>query len=372
MISDKEYAFPGKIVKELAKKEENCRNSEGSFYRFASGRIVFAYSRYRSGSGDDGDVCDIAIIESNDDGRTFSNERIIIRADECNARNIMSVSLLPLKDGRIAIFYLKKEKGLLCRPFMRTTRDFESFSSEQICIDEKAYFVMNNDRVKRLSDGRIVLPVAWYTLEGKEENLDFHNAWLWKVPRSHGRLYVSNDEGETFSLAADLEMPFQEIERGLEEPGLEELEDGRLYFYFRNFSGRQLQSISCDGGNTWSTPTPSRFTSPTSAMYTRRLQDGRIMFLYNPKPLYFGRSERYGNTWTGGRNPFVLTVSDGNMRTFDEIRTLEDDESRGFCYCAILETDEAILLGYCAGGDADNDGLTLTRTRIRRIRKQDV
>ncbi|MBR2330671.1 MAG: hypothetical protein IKA40_05430 [Clostridia bacterium] len=31
MISDKEYAFPGKIVKELAKKEENCRNSEGSF-----------------------------------------------------------------------------------------------------------------------------------------------------------------------------------------------------------------------------------------------------------------------------------------------------------------------------------------------------
>ncbi len=372
MRQTSEYSFPGKIVKELSKKEGNCRNSEGSFIKMKDGRIAFVYSRYQAGSGDDGDICDLAVIYSSDDGKTFTSEEIILTAKECNARNIMSVSLLPLKDGKIAVFYLKKEKGLVCRPFVRKTEDFKTFSEEKLCIDEKAYFVMNNDRVKRLSDGRIALPVAYYTLEGKGDDIDFHNAWLWKTPRSEGRLYVSDDECETFKLVTALEMPFKDIERGLEEPGIEQLSDGRLYFYFRNFSGRQLQSFSSDGGKTWSNIEPSRFTSPTSAMYSRKLSDGRIVFIYNPKPLYFGRSERYGNTWTGGRNPFVLTVCDGNFENFSEIKVIEDDETRGFAYCAILETENSLLLGYCAGGDTDNDGLMLTRTRIRRIDKKDL
>ena len=161
MIEQKEYAFPGKIIKELAKKEGNCRNSEGSFITMDDGRIAFVYSRYQSGSGDDGDICDLAVIYSYDDGKSFTDEEIVLTAKECGARNIMSVSLLRLKNGDIAVFYMKKEKGLLCRPFMRTTKDFKTFSEEKICADEKAYFIMNNDRVKRLSDGRIDLPVAY-------------------------------------------------------------------------------------------------------------------------------------------------------------------------------------------------------------------
>lgn len=53
MQQTSEYSFPGKIVKELSKKEGNCRNSEGSFIKMKDGRIAFVYSRSQAGSGDD-------------------------------------------------------------------------------------------------------------------------------------------------------------------------------------------------------------------------------------------------------------------------------------------------------------------------------
>ena len=40
MQRENEYFFPGKIVKELAKKEGNCRNSEGSFIKLTKIQLI--------------------------------------------------------------------------------------------------------------------------------------------------------------------------------------------------------------------------------------------------------------------------------------------------------------------------------------------
>ena len=98
----------GRLVLDLAPMKTNPRNSEGSFIRMPSGEIAFAYSRYRDGL-EDGSVCDLAVMFSKDEGESFSKERVFLTCEECCAKNIMSVSLLPLKDGNIGIFYLKKE-----------------------------------------------------------------------------------------------------------------------------------------------------------------------------------------------------------------------------------------------------------------------
>lgn len=356
----------GRIILDLAPTSANPRNSEGSFIRMPTGEIAFAYSRYRDGL-EDGSTCDLAVIFSTDEGETFSKERVFLTCEECGAANIMSVSLLSLKNGNIGVFYLKKE-GRNCRLFMRETRDFITLSKEYYCMEREGYFVVNNDRVRRLSDGSILYATAYTPMEVEDQYLHLPDWWRYsKIGPAVAEFYQSTDEGRSFQKIGECEMPYALFRTGLQEPGFEELDDGHLYAYFRNDSGRQFESYSSDKGRTWTTPAPSRFTSPISPMSTHRLLDGRILYVYNPAPLYFGRSESPYGVWTGGRTPFVYTFSDGNGGDFEDITVFEDADDRGFCYCAIFETDDGILLGYCAGGS--EDGNALARLRIRKLYK---
>ncbi len=353
-----------KIVKELPPKAGNERNSEGSFVKLENGRIVFAYSRF-SGK-DDGASCDVAIVWSDDEGETFSDEKVVLSCKECNADNIMSVSLLNMTDGLVGVFYLKKFGALQCRLYMRRTFDFETFSEETECLPEEGYFVVNNDRVRRLKNGKLIYPASFMSTELTSDSPAMPGYENVRFYPAKTRFYVSEDDGRSWKRLGECEMPYEIFSTGLQEPGLEELDDGRLYAYFRNNSGRQFEAYSSDEGLSWTVPAPSVFTSPMSPMSTKRLCDGRIAVVYNPAPLYYGRSEVPYGVWTGGRNPFVLTFADGNMKNLSDIIEFENDDRRGFCYCAIFETESSLLLGYCAGGDEDKGG-TLCRLRIRKI-----
>ena len=375
-------AFPGIIVKEFIPTEENPRNSEGAFIALDDGRIAFAFSRYRGDHGHDGDTCDIAVSFSSDNGDSFSEPRVILTPDECGAMNLMSVSLIRLLDGSIGLFYLKKSRGFQCHLFMRKTRDMIALSEETLCTTAVGYHVVNNDRVRRLRDGRLIFPAGYTPTDDLPEGADHNNgARGFKWPAGTARFYISDDDGKSFDMVAETFMPHPELckpcdefyDFGLQEPGVIELDDGSIYAWYRTGALRQYQSFSYDKGKSWTTPEPSRFTSPPSPLSTLRMSDGRILIGYNPAPLYFGRSAfaHSGRVWTGGRTPYVLEIADGNMNRVVKPRVIEDDLDRGFCYCAMFETDDSILLGYCAGGGEDENAC-LFRTRIRKIAKEDL
>lgn len=365
----------GKIIKDLAPNSENRRNSEGSFARLSDGRIVFAYSRYRDGM-EDGCVCDIAAIFSSDNGESFSEPVILFSPEDNNALNLMSVSLVELGGGDIAVFYLKKMVGLQCIPYMRKTRDFISFTEEVRCIDEPGNHGLLNDRVRKLSDGRLIFCAAYTPIIKLIDDVDHYNlkaedgSFNVRFEPAIAKYYTSFDGGESWQCIAECEMPYDIFKTGLQEPGVEELANGSLYSCFRNDSGRQFEAYSYDGGRSWTTPAPSRFTSPPAPMCTRKLCDGRFVIIYNPVPLYFGRGEVHSGIWTGGRNPLVLVVADENMKEFDSPIVLENDESRGFAYCAVYPIEDSILLGYCAGGV--EDAMMLNRLRIRKIKLSEL
>ena len=155
-------------------------------------------------------------------------------------------------------------------------------------------------------------------------------------------------------------------ETGLQEPGLTVLPDGSICGYFRTDRGFQFESISSDGGKSWSVPVQSRFTSPESPMLIMRNPFSGIYYaLWNPIPNYNGRYPADAPWITAGRTPFVMAQSE-NGRDFSEYTVIEDDPDRGFCYPAMVFLNEKeMLISYCAGGK--DDGNCLTRTRIRKI-----
>src|SRR4051812_34860004 len=86
-------AEDNEIVLNVEPTKENPRNSEGSFARLKSGRIIFYYTQFYGGAADESPAR-IVGIHSDDTGRTWSSARMII--ENAGGNNIMSVSLLRL------------------------------------------------------------------------------------------------------------------------------------------------------------------------------------------------------------------------------------------------------------------------------------
>lgn len=354
--------MPGTMIRDLPPAENNPRNSEGAFLTLPNGEIIFVYSAFKGKSNADHAYTDLKLLRSVDDGLHFTDEGVVLKCEEEPGVNAMSVSLLEMANGDIGLFYLVRTTYTLMQMFLRRSSDGGRTWSERVCCTPKdGYYVVNNDRVTRLSDGRILIPAASHRASGKPDGgftYDGRAEVIW---------FCSEDDGKTF-----FELPgkcalgdLAHCRSGLQEPGVLELSPGLLWGWFRTDLGRQYECYSVDGGLSWTSAQPSAFTSPCSPLSMKRLPDGRICAVWNPVPIYNGRTELPGGTWTGGRTPMVLALSGDNGKTFTPPMVLEEDDSRGFCYCAIHPARGGLLLAYCAGGP--EDGSCLCRLRIRRL-----
>ncbi|MDD3590527.1 MAG: hypothetical protein PHO46_09720, partial [Thermoguttaceae bacterium] len=99
---------PKSIVLELPPGPDNPRNSEGDFIRLESGDILYVYTSYYGVSGDDHASARLVSRVSRNYGATWSDKDSLVIENE-GRLNVMSVSLLRLRDHSIALFYLVKE-----------------------------------------------------------------------------------------------------------------------------------------------------------------------------------------------------------------------------------------------------------------------
>lgn len=367
MISNFKKADIGQIILDLPPNidKKNSRNSEGAFLRLANGDIIFMYSHFCCGSSDNASS-NIALLRSLDNGLSWLNEGIKIRCTDDGAANIISPSLLQMNDGGIAVFYLIQKNYRLMRVFIRRSYDFgKTWTQPEICSAPSDYYAVNNDRVIRLSSGRIIIPAADHRITS------FDDGSYSRDSRAEVIFCISDDDGISWKMTNHrISLPCMSVNpAGLQEPGIIELQNGILWGWARTNLGVQYEFHSHDSGMTWTTPAPSRFTSPCSSMSMKRIGGGNIISVYNPIPEYNGRSDSAIH-FTGGRTPLAVSVSTDDGKTFSPPAAIEDDSARGYCYCAIYELDDAVLLAYCAGGPAD--GSILAKTRIRRILKNEL
>ncbi len=359
----------GKIICDLIPNETNNRNSEGAFLKLKNGNLLFAYTRYRNGGCQDEADADIYGIISEDDGEKFSEPFLIFSCEDVGADNIMSVSFMRMENGDVGMFYLQKDNVKhTCIPYLALSRDEgKTWYTHVKCIEEDGYYVLNNDRVIRLDNGRLLMPVAKH---------EYQNGCY--LP---GIIYIygSDDDGASWeNLSGEIKMNLPPCRRkdffslrNCMEPGIVQLENGVVWLYIRTELGRQYETFSDDFGCTWDIVQPSQFTAPDSPLCVKKLKSGKLIAVWNPIPIYNGKSMLVDGVWTGARSSLVFSVLDKEGNFTNIHHEIEKDERSGFCYCAIYETDIGdILLGYCAGSVEDNG--CLNRLRIRKICKNEI
>lgn len=329
-------------VLKLAPSDNNPRNSEGDFITLNDGRIMFIYSHYTGSSTSDHAPAYLAARYSDDGGRTWTSEDEVIIENE-GGMNVMSVSLLRLQNGDIAFFYLKKNSTEDCIPMMRISKDeAKSWSDAIPCItDKKGYFVLNNDRVIQLQDGRLLMAVALHQIpRGK---------W---VNKADLYCYYSDDNGQTWQSGSQVPNNTDIV---TQEPGLIEMKDGRVMMYIRASGGFQQLSYSSNKGETWSHIETSNIPSPLSPATIERIPDtGDWLLVWNNND---GSNPEIKNK----RTPITVAISKDEGKTWKKIKNIQDDPDGWYCYIAIhFVNNENILLSYCAGSQSKNTHLAIT------------
>lgn len=345
-------AMPENLL--LAPTAANPRNSEGDFIALKDGRILFVYTHFTTGSSDYAEA-HLASRVSSDGGATWSSEDQVVVAHE-GGHNVMSVSLLRLQDGSIALLYLRKVDFDNCLPQLRiSTDEGETWSEPTACITEPAgYYVVNNDRMVQLKSGRLVIPAARHVLKGEE-----------KFQPGKALCVLSDDNGKTWRMSQSLLEVAAEISSGLQEPLVLEMNDGRLLMLCRTNGGAQYRTFSTDGGDTWSPVERTNLLSPTSPATVERIPGSDdLLLVWND---HTGIDEALKDK----RTPLRAAISQDDGKTWRVVKTLEDNPAGWYCYTAMDFAEGHALLGYCAGiRGEDNNGLQTTK--VTRLKLEDL
>ncbi len=326
------------VFLQLKPDVDNPRNSEGDFITLKNKQILFIYTHYTGKSDSDHAPAYLAGRYSKDGEKTWTQEDTRIVENE-GTMNVMSVSLLRLQNGNIALFYLRKNSESDCIPLMRiSTDEARTWSDPVTCItDKKGYFVLNNSRVIQLNNGRLLMPVAQHNDETNPKLQDRAKIWC----------YYSDDSGTTWHCSKEVPNPSGVISQ---EPGVVELKDGSIMMIIRASGGFQQISHSHDKGITWTPMFTSTIRSPLSPATIARIPTtGDLMLVWN------------NNNKDQLRTPLTVAISKDEGKTWQYIKNIENNPDGCYCYIAVYFYRKKVLLAYCAGkGEWDLSNTNIT------------
>ena len=311
------------------------RFGEGSAVELKGGSLFLCYTRFERGSHDNSPA-DICSRISKDSGRTWGRTRVLVRRDEAK-ENVMSASALRLKSGDLLSLYMRKNGWGDCNCYVRrSTDEFKTLGQPINVTGTTGYHVVNNDRLVQLSTGRLIVPAALHTKKGGRGR----EGWS-----AYGRMrvYISDDDGRTWRLGGEIPRPKKKVM--LQEPGVVELKDGRLWMWMRTDAGCQYQSFSKDRGLTWTMPKPSNIKSPLSPAQIKRVPwTGDLMMVWNDHSgdhPYPKDAPRYRD-----RSPLCAAISADDGGTWRKSRVIAHRDSGSFAYPSITFLKDRVLVGH--------------------------
>jgi hypothetical protein len=285
------------------------------------------------------------LYRSRDGGRTWQEQgRMQMEWRLSGMISDGGITFLRLQDGRLAFLAHRHVEGLHGGglPVISFSRDDgQTWTPARTIGDplaapkpggggEGVWYVMN-DRMIQMASGRLVVPVSHMP----------QGTGTYEGDRNLGLCFLSDDAGVTWQRSrkpADLADA-----RGMAEPCVAELADGRLLMLARTGSGCNYASFSSDGGDTWSQPEPTTQIAACSSLTLKTLPDGRLIVFYNhTKPLGVGAFFP--------RTPLCYSVSADGGRTWGEPVIVDDAGAekldRQNIYPSICFTGEGMVVVY--------------------------
>lgn len=307
--------------------ESNRRNSEASLAVCGQGHYLLAYTAFSESPRDDSDAMIVAAT-SQDFGRSWEDPQPIAIKEE--GINVMSPSLLVLKDGSIALGFIGKYSMRHAR--ILWTRSFDhgkTWAPVSTIYDVGEFTICLNDVLILLQSGRIIFPL-YERLPGQEPWCDDEQLRAFCI--------YSDDCGATWQRSEGwITCPGH----GAMEPFVYETAPGHLVMHLRTNQGKLWRSESKDNGHTWDQAIPTRLETPEApAVAKRRPNTGEIFMIRNPRYMEHLPAG-------GARNPLVLSVSHDNGLTWSENdKVLESDPRGTFSYPSITFDEDFLLITY--------------------------
>lgn len=292
----------------------NPRNSEAAIVPLADGSLLLGWTEFYASDGADHGPARISGKRSADGGRTWGEKYTLVEND--GGCNVMEVNFMRLRDGRIALFYCQKNsENIDCRVMMRTSGDEgRTFGDVKQLSPAGKYTGLTNGRCIRLKSGRILLE-AW-------EDGDSY-------------CYLSDDEGQTWRESQRIKP-----RDGSWEPACIELADGRVLMMTRTGMGGQFQSISADGGATWSEPVLSQLVGTAAPVSLSRIPTtGHLLAVWNNNPDTADAHNR-------NRTPLTAAISRDEGQTWGAFRNIEEAPGDAWAYPAVTWVGSDALLTY--------------------------
>ncbi len=257
-------------------------------------------------AGGDSPKAFFVLATSDDDGETWSKPRLVVDAHAASLpmdRSVLVGNLWTDPGGRLWLFFDQSMDMF----------DGRAGVWASVCDDPDAgapawspprriwHGVMLNKPVV-LSGGEWILPVS---LDQRNGFGPFRDLFRELDTLRGANVLASADRGATWSRRGAARFPHPDWHEHM----IVERRDGALWMLARTGKGLR-QSVSTDGGRTWSEPTePEGIRHPNARFHLRRLASGRLLLVKHGDRIdaHEGRvklsawlSEDEGKTWTGG------------------------------------------------------------------------
>jgi len=328
------------LVVKVAKGPYGPRGMPGDIVQLKDGGLLMSYTR-------DGGILG---IQSSDQGKTWGEPRVLIRAPQAPAKGSYAhPSFLRLPNDEILLSYIYSTHP--ATPYFghnyyrRSADEGRTWTEQFILTPHPGYVIVHNDRLSLLSSGRIV---AMAEYKARMPSTNDHSGYV-------GLAFFSDDLGHSWQVSKNaVDMGPVEVQ----EADAVELKDGRLMMFARTYSGFPVRAYSSDKGETWSKGEAIKELSmPYAGLPTvRRIPStGDLVFLWISE-----RSVDKQDPKIHRRCALSAAISKDEGRSFGPLRHIARDPEDDFGYqCIEFVGKDLAVVAYHA-----RDGLHVARIGI--------
>lgn len=303
---------------------------QGPFVDVGNGRLVCA-------QGDQA-------LASDDGGRTWTASPLFAADAPMKVRP--EQALIKTRDGTLVLVFLNdldkrwkwdsKTNAIdgdvwLRAHAIRSDDGGKTWSSPVLVMD--GYSGAVRDMVQA-DNGNLVVPITVFNKAGQRHMT---------VP------YYSTDDGRTWAAAGALDVGGRGHHDGSIEATLVPRRDGSLWMLLRTSRDAFYESISTDGGATWSTIAPTTIAASSSPGLVKRLASGRLALLWNrieqekgtPPPRRGGQHAATMASWQ--RAELSIAFSDDDGKSWTPPAVIARKPGKWISYPYLLEREPGLL-----------------------------